>query len=199
MAEHVAHVHLNARGVGAAHSRMFRFDGRMFLEVDRFDRVGAEGRRGVISLQSAMLARGGAEDSWSRAALRLTIAGILPKNDARQVRLVESFARQIANTDLHPGNLSLFDRHDGSLALAPVYDMLPSLFAPQGGELVERVFESPQPTAETLDVWPQARRLAEGYWERLAAEQQLSPGFRQLCARALGVLRATPQPSAPTG
>ncbi len=37
----------------------------------------------------------------------------------------------IGNTDRHFGNVTLFDRYEGPFELAPAYDMLPMLFAPQ--------------------------------------------------------------------
>lgn len=37
----------------------------------------------------------------------------------------------IANTDRHFGNVTLFDRYEGPFELAPAYDLLPMLFAPQ--------------------------------------------------------------------
>lgn len=192
IAEHLAHQHLNSRGVGAVHSRVYRYGGRIFLEIDRFDRVGVEGRRGVVSLAALQVEGPWLPESWSGLALRLSEAGSLPKNDARQIRTIEAFARLIGNTDLGLDNLSLFDHHDGRFALAPVYDMLPMLFAPGAGEAAAIAYEPPQPTAETLDVWPHARRIAESYWERLASEVQLSAGFRGLCAGSLAALRAAP-------
>jgi hypothetical protein len=189
IAEHLAHLHLNARGVGAVHSRVYRHGGRIFLEVDRFDRVGAEGRRGVVSLQALDFARSAQDESWSIAAIRLAASGVLPRTDSRQIRLIEAFARLIANTDVHAGNLSFFTRPDGGFALAPVYDMLPMLFAPQGAAIPDPHFTAPGPDPEMQDVWPHARRLAEGYWERLAGEQQLSAGFRALCVAARLALR----------
>lgn len=189
MAEHLAHLHLNSRGVGAAHSRVFRYGGRIFLEVDRFDRVGAEGRRGVASLRSVQQGRGwGPEDDWSHAAARLAACGALPKNDAHQIRTIEALARLIGNTDLGFDNLTLFDHHDGRFALAPVYDMAPTVFAPGAAA----TYVPPEPGAHTAEVWSHARRIAEGYWERLAGEPRLSPPFRELCSAALAALRATP-------
>jgi hypothetical protein len=195
MAEHLAHQHLNSRGVGAAHSRVFRYGGRIFLEVDRFDRVGAEGRLGVVTLAALQVTGPWPTETWSGIALRLNEAGSLPRNDARQIRTIEAFARLIGNTDMALDNLSLFNRHDGRFALAPVYDMSPMLFAPGAPGAAELAYEAPQPTAETLDVWPHARRIAESYWERLATEPLLSAQFRGLCAGALSMLRAVPAPA----
>jgi hypothetical protein len=192
MAEHIAHLHLNTRGVGAVHSRAYRYGGRIFLEIDRFDRVGADGRRGVVSLAAMRKSGSGTEASWSGIAARLAASGVLPRNDARQIRLIEAFALLIGNTDLDHRNLSLFDRHDGRFALAPAYDMLPMIFAPAAGNGSARSFTPPEPVEALLDVWQPARRLAETYWERLATEPQLSQELRALCASAHAALRAAP-------
>lgn len=195
IAEHLAHGFLNARGVSAAHSRVYRLAGRVFLEMDRFDRVGAEGRRGVVPLHAAALAQGETCESWSKTAMRLNASGALPRTDARQIRLVETFAGLIANTDRSCDNLMLFDKHDGTFALAPVFDMLPMLFAPQEGGFSDRRFEPPAPSADAQDIQAHAHRLAEGYWDCLVGEPQLSAGFRELCAQALAALRAAAVPA----
>lgn len=191
VAEHLAHVHLNARSVCAVHSRVYRFGGRLFLEIDRFDRVGADGRRGAITLAALDLPPASGPFGWSMAAAHLVAAGVLPRNDARQIRLVDAFGSLIASPRRGPGDLTLFDRHDGSFALAPAHDMLPLLAAPGEEAVPDICFEPPAPVAVVQDVWLQARRLAEGYWERLVAETRLSEMFRAQCAAALARLRAT--------
>lgn len=190
VAEHLAHVHLNARGACAVHSRVYRFAGRLFLEIDRFDRVGADGRRGAVALSALDLPPAPAPCGWSIAAGHLVDAGVLPRNDARQIRLVDAFGSLIANPRRGPDDLTLFSRHDGSFALAPAHDMLPLLLAPQDDELPRVDFQPPPPDPVVQDVWLQARRLAEGYWERLAGESRLDEGFRSQCAAALAALRA---------
>jgi hypothetical protein len=194
VAEHLAHGFLGSRGVFAVHSRVFRFGGRIFLEIDRFDRVGAEGRRAVVSLAALDLPRTGSPCGWAVAAGQLAGAGLLPKNDARQIRLIEAFAGLIGHTARDAGDLSLFYRADGGFALAPAYDLAPTVFAPRSGnEAALEEFTPPRPAPLLLDVWPQACRLAEAYWERLAAETQFSAAFRAQCAAALFALRAMPQ------
>lgn len=192
VAEHLAHAHLNARGVCAVHSRVYRFAGRLFLEIDRFDRVGAEGRRGAVALSALDLPPAPGSCGWSIAAGHLVDAGVLPRNDARQIRLVDAFGSLIANPRRGPNDLTLFSRHDGSFALAPAHDMLPLLLAPRDDELPRIDFQPPSPDPVVQDVWLQARRLAEGYWERLAGESRLDASFRSQCAAALAALRAMP-------
>ncbi len=189
LAEHLAHGYLNARGVLAMHSRVYRYGGRIFLEIDRFDRVGAEGRRGVIALQALGLHRATDRFGASTAAAHLAAAGRLPRNDARQIRLLEAFAAFTAGHGAAAAGLTLFTGHDGSFALAPAGSPYPRVPTAMDDPARPLLFYAPSPEPVVLDVWAQARRLAEGYWERLATEPQLSPAFRAGCAAALSALR----------
>lgn len=193
VAEHLAHGHLAAHGISACHSTVHEHADRLFLEVERFDRIGAEGRRGVTSLLAVDAARYGELDQWPRCAARLHTQGALSRKDADQIRLLEAFGRWIANSDRHFGNLSLFDAYDGRFELAPVYDMLPMLFAPTNDQLIERSFEVPDPSAETLAVWARARNIAESYWERVGADVRISESFRTIAGHALDCIRSAPK------
>jgi DNA-binding transcriptional ArsR family regulator len=188
IAEYVASVVLNAHGIPAARSELLECGERVFLQTERFDRVGAAGRRGVASLYSIDVERFGRLDNWSLAAQRLRAEGLLSPQDAERITLLDTFGDLIANSDRHFGNITLFDLHAGPFELAPVYDMLPMLFAPQDGQLLERVFEPAGPTSATLSVWPQAREMARFYWARLLEEPRLSKGFRLRCAQCLEAL-----------
>ena len=190
LSEHLAHELLARAGLPSCRSRWFLFGDRAYLEVERFDRVGAEGRRGAVSLYAVDLARYGRLDTWSECALRLEVEGLISPQHAEWIRLLDVFAQLIANTDRHFGNITLFDRYEGPFDLAPVYDMLPMLFAPQHEQLIERAYEPLAPGATSLSVWPRARALAEEYWALLAGDARLSGSFRSLCARCLETLRA---------
>lgn len=153
-----------------------------------------KGGRVVRLLGTTRGARYGlARDSWALAAQRLRTDGLLSSQDADRITLLDTFGSLIANSDRHFGNITLFDRYEGQFELAPVYDMLPMLFAPHEGQLVERRFEPAGPTAATLMVWPQARELAEFYWARLREDPRLSDDFRTRCARCRDTLRVLPQ------
>jgi DNA-binding transcriptional ArsR family regulator len=192
VAEHLAHKVLAEREIPACRSTVHRFEDRVFLEVERFDRIGLEGRRGAVSLLALDAARYGRLDNWAACAQRLAADALLSAQDAGHIRLLDLFGALIANTDRHFGNVTLFDEYAGPLQLAPVYDMLPMLFAPQNDQIVERQYEPARPTAASLSLWPHARALAEDYWELLTQEPRLSDEFRELSARCLAALRAVP-------
>lgn len=189
IAEHLASSTLSDAGIAAASSEVFEFQGQVFLESRRFDRVADGGRLGVASLLSVSTAWHGEIDRWAAAARRLNADDLLPDNDAERLVLLDTFGALIANTDRHFGNVTLFDDYDGRFRLAPVYDMLPMLFAPQDGQLLPREFEPPPASAESLPIWGQACALAERYWARLAAEPRLSADFRRRSERAAESIR----------
>jgi hypothetical protein len=53
--------------------------------------------------------------------------------------------------------MGCFDRYDGRFTLAPVYDMLPMLYAPEHDEMPARSFAPPTPSADSLREFGRAR------------------------------------------
>jgi hypothetical protein len=172
---------VRAAGVPAAAARALDIAGRRFLEVERFDRLGARGRRALLSLGAIDDEYFGHRDTWTKAAQRLLAEQLIAPEDARDMRWLDAFGQLIGNSDRHFGNLSFFMGDDDRFRLAPVYDMLPMLFAPVEADIIERRFEPSPPTADNLDVWPHAARCAAAYWERLAESNELSAEFRERC------------------
>jgi len=180
--EHLALQTLADAGVSAAKTQIFSAAGRVFLEAERFDRT-AVGRIGMVSLMVYDAEYVGAMDNWAATANRMADRGLLRPQDARTLRLLEAYGVLIANTDRHYGNISLL-LQDDDWVLAPAYDMLPMLYAPVGGELVQRNFRARplQPTAATLPEWPQAQALAARFWAAASADARISSGFRDIAA-----------------
>ena len=195
-AEHHAHDILRETGLPACDSRIFTFENRTYLEVDRFDRRGAEGRIGVTSLLAIDATQYGKLDRWIDSAARLHKDHRIDAEALEQVRLAATFGALIANTDRHFGNLALYDSYDGHFALAPIYDMLPMLFAPEHDQIFARVFVPPDPSSDTLNAFGQARSLAERYWQNLADDARISGEFRAISATCLRTLEALPRTGA---
>lgn len=193
VAEHMAHEILRGGGIAAAQSRIERFADRTYLETVRFDRVGREGRVGVTSLFAIDSALYGKLDNWIDAGKRLASDRRIDADALGTIRLLATFGALIANTDRHLGNLACFDRYDGKFNLAPVYDMLPMLYAPEHDELPARIFEPPTPSADSLNVYGRARALAEKYWQACAAEPRISTEFRAIAAENLRALESLPR------
>lgn len=193
LASQVLTTHL---GIWAATSRIHRFGGRTFLEVERFDRHGLYGRSGVTSwasLNGAMFGLAGAP--WVEAARRLGARGWLSADDVRLTALLWHFGHLIGNNDMHDGNLSFQPRAaDGrpGLQLAPAYDMLPMLYAPSRGvELPPREFRPRLPLPAERELWALAAQAAVAFWKSAAADARISSGFRAVCADNAEVLGRT--------
>ena len=119
----------------------------------------------------------GEVDNWAATASRLAARGLITETDARSLRLLEAYGQLIANTDRHYGNISfVLPQPQGDWALSPTYDMLPMLYMPINGEIVERDFSAqpPRPTAATLAEWPRAQALARRFWRAVAQDARIS-------------------------
>jgi len=195
-AEHLALEVLRGAGIAAAASRIERFEDRVYLETVRFDRVDRTGRVGVTSLYAIDSALYGKLDNWIDAGKRLVADGRLDEDVLANIRLLATFGALIANTDRHLGNLACFDRYDGRFTVAPVYDMLPMLYAPEHDELPARAFVPLAPNADNLRQYARARTLAERYWEMCAADARISAEFRGIAAANLRALQALPRTGA---
>ena len=185
--------HLDLR---AAHSRVLQAGKRSFLEVDRFDRHGPLGRSGVVSWMAVDAAFFGlAGKGWAEAGRRLAAHGLITSPDADRLATLWHFGQLIANTDMHDANLAfepaLVDGRPG-LQLAPVYDMLPMLYAPSRGvELAERSYAPRLPLPAEERAWHTAAPAALAFWQAAADEPRISRPFRRTCAanaRALNAL-----------
>lgn len=93
---------------------------------------------------------------------------------------------------MHDGNLAFLP----GLVLAPVYDMLPMLYAPvRGVELPQRTFLPGLPMPAELMVWREAANAALALWRRAAVDRRIGDEFRRTCAlnaKTVQALLATP-------
>jgi len=171
-------------GLRSARSRIVVQDGRTFLEAERFDRHGPFGRSALVSLgtlDAALLGDGSSD--WTRLAARLHAAGLIDADTVERVELLWWFGRLIANTDMHTGNLSFHVPGDGTLRLAPTYDMLPMLYAPlPGGEVPARNFEPALPLPPQRATWMAACQAALTFWHAAANDDRIGAAFRAQCA-----------------
>lgn len=175
-------------GVPAARTRLLQVQGRTMLEAERFDRHGLHGRSALCSLETldtALLARTG--EDWGAIAAALREQGWITADTERQIRLVWAYGRLIANTDMHKGNLSFVPGQP--MAMAPVYDMLPMMYAPLGGGELPRVKYAPAlPAPREREVWLEAAAAALAFWDSAAQDERISAEFRAICAENRQVL-----------
>jgi hypothetical protein len=192
VAEHLAHEVLRRHGVTTPRSTIVRAGERTFLEVERFDRTHS-GRRGLLSLLALDAEFVGEMRSWSRSVDRLDIKTLVPPGTAEGVCWLEAFGQLIANTDMHPANLSFLTRGTRVLGLAPVYDMMPAFYVPQQSEIVERTWSAPVPEPSAAPYWSDVCDAAEEYWVEVARSRLISADFRAIAstnAKKVAAVRA---------
>jgi HipA-like C-terminal domain len=166
------------RGIPAARTNVIEMPGHWFLESERFDRSGVRGR---ISVESLAAVHDNLADSWAGAAVTLKEEGRLGEEDARRLCWLDAFGALIANTDRHQYNV-LFFPEGNHLHLAPAFDQVSMLYAPMGdGQVPRREFLIPPATANTLDVWEEARDAARQFWMEGSEDVRLSEEARRIC------------------
>ncbi len=180
--EHLASIVLRAHGVAACETDWLEDDGRAFLEIRRFDRVGAHGRRGVVSLRAL-----GASGAWHAVADGLRRDGVLGPDDARALAVRGWFGRLIGDTGMHAGNAAVL--LDGRIA--PAWGLSPAHRSPTAtGELVDAPFVPPMPPPQHRDAWLAAARIATELWQYVAEDAHLSDDFREDAERTCAALDA---------
>lgn len=174
-------------GIDASPSVIYQAGGRTFLEVRRFDRHGAFGRSAVCSwaaLNAALVGLAG--KPWAAGAASLRAQGLIDTAVEQTIQRIWYFGQLIANADMHDGNLAFRP----GLTLAPVYDMLPMLYAPtRGVELPDRAFAPKLPLPAEITSWVDAARAALAFWRAVADDARISASFRQTCAENMEIVR----------
>lgn len=180
--EHLAAETMRARGITCAATDVIESAGRRFLEVERFDRIHAIGRRGTITLgaiEDAFLDESSTD--WAAASLLLEAAHWITPDEGRALRWVWCFGDLIANSDMHRANSSFWFGDDLPYRLTPFYDMLPMLYAPGAqGDLADRRFAPRPPLGGVADVWSGAAAAGLLFWERVVSESRISESFRAI-------------------
>ena len=182
VAEHLGHQALNEHGHPAARSELVRGGNRLFLEVERFDRLAGSGRRGVISLFALDAEFVGRLQSWSDTANQLLALKKIDSDTAAAIRWRELFGRLIANTDMHGANLALFTDGFRVTGLAPAYDMLPMAYSPQQGHLRDPPLALPIPDPGDAPIWARVCGAAIDFWSRVSSHPLVSEDFRRIAA-----------------
>lgn len=194
--EHLALRSLAEVGVPASRTQLLASDEHVFLEVQRFDRLGLTGRVGMLSAGAVDDEFFGKRDSWPEFAARCEQEKQLSAEDARHVDTMAAFSELIGNSDRHFENISLLIREDGEYqGIAPAYDILPMRYASIGGG-VDPDLTTIEPKVGTIgakpEVWRRAHAAAERFWGAVQAEELgglLSDAMRELAGRNLARAR----------
>lgn len=181
-------------GLTAAQTSVLQAGNRTFLEAVRFDRHGSRGRSALCSWAAFNHCWFGlAGRPWTEGAAKLLDRDLIDRDTAQAITRLWHFGQLIGNTDMHDGNLSFRPSTSGAAArllLAPAYDMLPMLYAPQRGvELPQVTFNPRLPLPAEREAWRDAASAAEHFWSRSANDARISAEFRALCAANLAAVR----------
>jgi len=180
VSEHLALNTLANNGIPATCSKIIMLEQRTFLSCERFDRIGEIGRKGLVSLRMVEMQFVGKPAEWPVIAMHLQQEKQITAEDADTISVVWCFGRLIGNTDMHTGNLSFLYSAEGTLTLAPVYDMLPMAFAPlRSGAMASHHKLTVNAIAQGKH-WRQAYILAERFWDDLANHVEISSDFRRV-------------------
>ncbi len=168
---------LRAHGVDAVTGRILTRDDRLFLALDRYDRLRGGGRRGAVTWFWLGAGRYGLLDAPSIAAALRDEGWLSADGYAGFVR-AHAFAAAMGNNDTHAGNYGLTLDDNGAHRLAPLYDLAPMALAPRHDELPDAA-ASPFPAAAD----PATAGLVRDLAARIGRDPALSPGFVALWTR----------------
>ena len=176
---------LNDHSFPVATTDLFEMDGRLFLETQRFDRIGEFGRLSMISLD--MVDRefiGSGSNNWARVMEDLHNQGMANNLDFQRARELRYFGQLINNTDMHLGNLSL-SIEGGEFRLLPVYDMCSMGFAPKTGEVLPFDFQPDlRETDLDMEAVERVQEIAHEFWDNVSNDDGISDQFRDYLKQA---------------
>ena len=187
-AEALASETLADHGVSVARSEVVESATRTYLLSERFDRIGATGRRHVVAIGDAHAAFvPDVYSHWAATAAALARQRRLSDVDSERIAALLAFGRLIGNSDMHAGNMGLFvelkDLAKGRFSLAPIYDMLPMRWRPN--PLLGEAPDYAPFDVQALATHVGAARPAQDFWDRLSRSERVSRGMTTV-AREMG-------------
>ncbi len=169
----------------AADTTIYKFDDRIFLESKRFDRIGQTGRIPMISLAAIDYEFTGHGGSWTQITQHLYKKKLITEQDYRSCIWNDMYGQWIGNSDRHPGNISMTTT-DSGFELLPAYDMLPMIYAPERGEIINRNLNTPiKPMKQYLNLWKESAETACLFWHNVGEDEIISDDFRQIAENNL--------------
>lgn len=186
--EHIGHQILFQHGYESVESRLVKSGKQVFLEIKRFDRTPSLGRCGLISLKALDLEFSCKMKTWTETSNELLLQNIISNSQHQTICFLETFGEFIGNSDMHLGNISFFSNGENVLDMAPVYDMLPMMYAPVHNQLVERKFLPPLPQPANASVWIKAWHVACDFWDGVNHDSQISNGFKRVAKENLKLI-----------
>ena len=188
--EHLALQVLSRNDIAAAKTAILQFNGRVFLEVVRFDRVGLKGRRPMATFSALDGDLGMMDRSWTAVARELGRLGELPEKDIVTVEILDLFGSLIGNTDKHHGNIAVAWTFERKHRLLDAYDMLPMLYRPNShGEIVAREWTPNYMGRLELRHLSKCHDMAMQFWRDVLNDSRISDDFKGVADRHMMALR----------
>jgi hypothetical protein len=173
----------------AANTEIYQYSGRVFLESQRFDRAAKTGRISMLSLSAIDNEFIGSGGSWTQVCQQLYQLKLITATDLNTCIWNEFYGQWIGNSDRHLGNMSMQTTESG-FKLLPAYDMLPMIYAPERGELIERSLNTPvKPLHQYLDLWYESAEVACVFWQSVADNKIISDGFKQRAESNITIIK----------
>lgn len=119
-------------GLSDFQTHVVAFEGRQALVIERYDRDAAGGRVHQEDFNQALGYRGDEKYEQSPGGGRLRAIAAVLREHASGTELTKllqmvTLSAAIGNLDLHAKNISILHLPDGSVRLAPMYDVVPQL------------------------------------------------------------------------
>ncbi len=174
---------LGEAGVAAALSGPQVLHDRTLLMVIRFDRKDGGGRVGVGTLFWLSMERFGDVSLPAPEVMRrLHAEGLVDAASVETCARVHAFSAAIGNTDAHLGNYALIFDDAGRATLAPIYDVLPMVFAPRNDELPDAWL-----TPRKAPIDPRIVSWVDALVRSVEADAAISTEFKALWRAHIGV------------
>jgi len=173
----------------AAETALYKFEERVFLESRRFDRVGKTGRIPMIALSAIDSEFVGDGGNWTQVSQHLYQQKLITADEQRTCVWNDLYGQWIGNSDRHLGNLSMEITESG-FKLLPTYDMLPMIYAPERGEIIERTLNTPvKPMQQYVDLWQESAEAACIFWRSVAEDNMVSEDFRKKAENNFAIIK----------
>lgn len=180
--EYLANRVMSQAGIAVPDAEILDAEGVRFLQTRRFDRTSL-GRCTMVSLLALDAAFvGEPHTDWSNLSRHLHDRGMIERDTAAQIRLLDEFGERIGNTDRHFGNLSFHLPQAGALMLTPIYDMLPMVFRPNRDGVPPSYDEG---MIGCLDHSGEATELASAFWSEVTRSDLVTKGLREMAGKIL--------------
>lgn len=189
--EYIALETLRTFGFKASPVRLVTGENRMFLVVERFDRIGKKGRRHYFSFGALDDALHGDRRDVRKSARFFYENDFISDADYATLISVSLFGDLIGNNDQHFGNTS-FTAEGKTFSMAPAYDVLPMWYAPRSQGSIVTGLHTSKPILPEFNAYKKTvREMAEHFWSHVSKERLISAGFRAIAQQNLGRFATT--------